>query len=294
MGDYLVPLQSLLTKAYINAKINQPILPNMSMAFMLKTTLRFLLLFALVLPSCVHHRELLNFNEGPDFSTMPDSSLYTALKIQPDDLLNISIQSADAAASAPYSISGSSLSTGAGAASANSTSSSSNGFLVDPDGNIFLPEIGAVKVAGLSTFIARDTITNRLKKYLRSPIVNVRMQNFKFTVLGEVEHAGSFSIPNERINILEAIGMAGDVGSYGNRANILVVREENGRRSFGRINLHQRDIFKSTYFYLKQNDLIYVEPIPVKTATITDGVSKYIQWITPIISILSIIITLSK
>lgn len=259
---------------------------------MLKTTLRLLLLFVLVLPACVHHRELLNFNEGPEFATMRDSSLYTALKIQPDDLLSISIQSADPAAAAPYSISNTTLSTGT--ASANSTATSSNSFLVDPLGNIYLPEIGAVKVTGLSTFSARDTITNRLKKFLRSPIVNVRLQNFKFTVLGEVGHAGSFTIPNERINILEAIGMAGDINPYGNRTNVLIIREENGQRSFGRIDLHRRDIFSSPYYQLRQNDLIYVESIPTKTATMVDGSTKYLQWALPIVSVISIIISLTK
>ena len=250
-------------------------------------------LLLITLASCVHHRELLNLNEGPEFPNLPESTLYTALRIQPDDLLSISIQSSDPVASAPYSLGSSPGITGNNAA-ANAAPTASNGFLVDPDGNINLPEIGMITVAGLSTFSARDTITSRLKKFLRAPIVNVRLQNFKYTVLGEVASPGAYSIPNERINVLEALGTAGDVGVYGNRSNVLVIREENGKRSFGRLDLHQRDIFNSPYFYLKQNDLIYVEPAKNKTATVSDSANKYLQWAAPILSIITIIITLSQ
>lgn len=256
---------------------------------MLKTYLRITLILTLALPSCVHHRELLNFNEGAPFPTLPDSVMATALRIQRDDLLNISIQSSDPTASAPYNLSAApSVATGATAANP------INGFLVDPMGNIYLPEIGAVTVAGLTTFSARDTITTRLRKYLRDPIVNVRLQNFKFTVLGEVSRPGTFSIPNERISILEALGTAGDIGVYGNRMNVLVIREENGQRSFGRLDLHQRNIFTSPYFYLKQNDLIYVEPSKNKTASVTDAGNKYLQWALPIVTVISIIVSLTR
>lgn len=240
--------------------------------------------------SCVHHKELLNLNEGPFFPNIPDSTRYKALIIQPDDLLSISIQSTDPLTSAPFNL---------GAApvldkNEPGNPASSNGFLVDPAGRVYLPEIGAVKVGGLTTFGARDTITARLKKFLRDPIVNVRLQNFKFTVLGEVGRPGTYNIPNERFNIFEAIGTAGDVGIYGNRSNVLVIREENGQRSFGRIDLHQRNLFESPYFYLKQNDLIYIEPSKYKTASVADGANKYLQWGLPIITIISIIVTLTK
>ena len=259
---------------------------------MIKTFLKIVPLLVM-LSSCVHHRELLNLNEGPEFPSLPESTLYTALRIQPDDLLSISIQSSDPVASAPYSLGTSPGITGSNA-STTTAPAASNGFLVDPDGNINLPEIGMIKVSGLSTFSARDTITNRLKKFLRAPIVNVRLQNFRYTVLGEVASPGAYSIPNERINVLEALGTAGDVGVYGNRANILVIREENGKRSFGRLDLHQRDIFNSPYFYLKQNDLIYVEPNKNKTSTVSDGANKYLQWGLATVTIISIIISLSK
>lgn len=251
----------------------------------------FIPLLLVLLNSCVHHRELLNLNEGSGFPNLPESTLYTALLIQPDDLLSISIQSSDPIASAPYNLGFASGPTGNTSVA---NTGAFNSFLVDPDGNIFLPELGRLKVAGLSTFDTRDTITARLKKFLREPIVNIRLQNFKFTVLGEVGRPGTFSILNERINIFEALGTAGDVGVYGNRMNILVIREENGKRSFGRLDLHQRDIFSSPYFYLRQNDLIYVEPSKHKTASVTDGANKYLQWGLPIVSIISIIISLTK
>ena len=260
---------------------------------MIRLSLQIIPLLFLTLSSCIHHKELLNLNEGAAFPGLPESTLYTALRIQPDDLLSVSIQSSDPVASAPFRL-GAAPMLGKNDLTGNTTSDASNGFLVDPAGNIYLPEIGAVKVVGLSTFSARDTITARLKKFLRDPIVNVRLQNFKFTVLGEVQRPGAFTIPNERINILEAIGTAGDIGVYGNRSNVLIIREEDGKRSFGRIDLHQRDIFQSPYFYLRQNDLIYIEPIKNKTASITDGATKALQWVLPIITVISIIVTLTK
>lgn len=255
---------------------------------MLKT-IPYLFLLAFILPACVHHRELVNLNEGPEFPAFADSTRYITLKIQPDDLLSISIQSADPITSAPYSLG--STATSDGKISAVNTPTE---YLVDPLGKIHLPEIGSVSVVGLSTNVARDTIVGRLKKYLRDPIVNVRLKNFKFTVLGEVSRPGAYSIPNERINVLEALGTAGDIGVYGNRSNILIIREENGKRSFGRLDLHRRDIFASPYFQLRQNDLIYVEPAKMKTASVTDTGNKYLQWALPIVSVISIIISLTK
>ncbi len=259
-----------------------------------RTYFPILLLLYLVMSSCIHHRELLNLNEGPAFPNLPQSTNYQPLLIQTDDLLQITIQSVDPVASAPYNL-GVVPAMDRNNASISATSlPPANGFLVDPTGNVYLPEIGAVKVAGLSTFSARDSIILRLKKYLHEPIVHVRLLNFKFTVLGEVGRPGSYSIPNERINILEALGAAGDISVYGNRINVLVIREENGQRSFGRLNLHQRDVFDSPYFYLKQNDLIYVEPTKYKTASVTDRANKYLQWGLPIVSVISIIVSLTK
>ncbi len=248
------------------------------------------------LTACIQHQQLVNFNEGPEFSTVAQQlALENPIRIQAEDLLAISVQTVDPVASAPFNLGGIPLT---GNSSANgstaSTALATPSYLVDANGEINLPVLGKIKVAGWSTLQARDSLTQRLNKYLNNPIVNVRLINFKFTVLGEVGGAGSYAIPNERINILEALGMAGDLTNYGDREKILVIREKDGQRSFGYLNLHQRDLFQSPYFYLSQNDMVYVEPMKAKIGTTSDATTKYVQWITPIISIISIIISLSR
>jgi len=252
----------------------------------------------LLLSSCIHHRELVNFNEGPSFSATPEAIANQApLVLQPDDLLAISVQSADPRASAPYNFTVlpeiSRTETGMITQATAATNMQPN-YLIDAAGTINFPSLGKIYAAGLSTSQLRDTLTMRIGKYVQNPIVNVRLTNFRFSVTGEVNGAGTFSLANERINILQALGMAGDVTNYGNRENILIVREQNGKREFGHINLHQRDLFKSPYFYLNQNDLIYVEPLPAKVGATSDASTKYLQWAFPIISVISIIVSLTR
>ncbi len=252
----------------------------------------------LLLSSCIHHRELVNFNEGPEFSAAAETiANQNPILLQADDLLAISVQSVDPRASAPFNFislpDGSTSETGGGVQPGTNAVAQPN-YLIDANGTINFPLIGPVRAAGLSTAQLRDSLSFQVSKYIQNPIINVRLTNFRFSVLGEVSRAGSFSISNERINILQALGMAGDLTNYGNRDNVLIIRERNGKREFGRLNLHQRDLFKSPYFYLMQNDLIYVEPLPAKIGSTSDGATKYLQWAFPIISIISIVVSLTR
>ncbi|GAB3930496.1 polysaccharide biosynthesis/export family protein [Larkinella terrae] len=134
------------------------------------------------------------------------------------------------------------------------------GYLVDADGNIQFPMLGKVKVAGLTSARTQELFQEKLKNYLKEPTVSVRFLNFKVSVLGEVARPSMFSVPNEQMNINEALSLAGDITIYGRRDNVLVIRETNGKREFGRINMNQRDLFKSPFYYLHPNDVVYVEP----------------------------------
>jgi len=134
------------------------------------------------------------------------------------------------------------------------------GYLVEADGTIKLPYLEKVKAEGLTRSELETELTEKFKNYTKNPVVNVRFLNYRVTVMGAVNKPGTFSIPNERITIIEALGLAGDLNMAGKRENILVVREYNGRRDFGRVNLLSKDIFNSPYFYLKTNDVVYVEP----------------------------------
>jgi polysaccharide biosynthesis/export protein len=254
------------------------------------------------LSSCIQHRELQNFNEGPAFPTVENIGPLPSLLLQPDDILSISIQSEDPEASAPFNFSAYPAAADPGTSGAMATSSKIGAgpasgpatYLIDANGEVNFPVIGKIKAAGLSTLQLRDTLTQRISRFINRPIINVRLTNFRVTLLGEVQRSGTYSFPNERVNILEALGTAGDITNYGDREQVLVIREENGQREYHYLNLHQKDVFRSPCFYLQQNDVIYVRPLRAKVGSTTDETSKYLQWAFPVISLVSIIISLTK
>lgn len=167
------------------------------------------------------------------------------------------------------------------------------GYLVEADGKIKIPYVGKVQAEGLTRLQLETTLTELFKDYTKNPVVNVRFMNYNFSVMGEVNNRGRFAMSNERTTILEAISMAGDLTDLGKRENVLVVREVNGERSFARVNLLSKDLFKSPYFYLKTNDLVYVEPVKAKFINRT-GVPQYLGIVAVGLSLLITIINLSK
>jgi polysaccharide export outer membrane protein len=134
------------------------------------------------------------------------------------------------------------------------------GYLVDSDGNINLPVIGLFHIAGLNRKEAIIQLQDTLRIYAKDPIVQIQILNYKITVIGDVARPGTYKIPNERITILEAIGLAGDLKMTGKRQNVLVIREENGKKQEYRVDLTNGAVFSSPVYYLKQNDVVYVEP----------------------------------
>ena len=167
------------------------------------------------------------------------------------------------------------------------------GYLVEADGNIKLPYVGLVKAAGLTRLQLEASLTELFKDYTKNPIVNVRFLNYSFSVVGEVNNKGRYNMPNERATILDALSMAGDLTELAKRENILVVRELDGKRNFGRINLLSKDLFKSPYYYLKNNDVVYVEPVKAKFIS-RNGVPQYLSIVAVGLSLLITIINLRK
>ncbi len=237
--------------------------------------------------ACIKHRELVNFDTGPAFDSLATSYEYPPLRIQYDDLLAITVlsQLADAKAVAPFQ-----AAANPGAAATGAPAEPT--YLVDVHGTVNLPMAGRVRVVGLTTQQARDTIAKYIEPYLKNPIINVKLANFRFSVLGEVNKAGTYTVPYERVTILEALSMAGDLTKYGNRGNILVIRQVGGQRQYGRLDLHRRDVFFSPFFFIQQGDIIYVEPLKAKVGDTADAATKYLQWSLPILTALSLLVTL--
>ncbi|QIL75342.1 polysaccharide biosynthesis/export family protein [Hymenobacter sp. HDW8] len=213
-------------------------------------------------------------------------------QIQPDDLLSITITSLSPESNILFN---NGVMQPAGSnSSIVSTNRTPDGYLVDKAGNINFPVLGRVKLAGLTKEQATEKMTSEIKNHVKNPIINIRFLNFKITVVGEVNRPATFTIPTERISIIEALGMAGDMTSYGKRENVLIIREKNGERRATRVNLASKDILNSPDFYLQQNDIVYVEPIKAKA--LQGGASSfYTPLITSAISIiLSVIIILTR
>ncbi|MDB5087660.1 MAG: Polysaccharide biosynthesis/export protein [Mucilaginibacter sp.] len=263
------------------------------------------LAYIITITSCVNQKQIAYFQKGvnqPD--TIAVAKAYVP-KIQPGDILDIKIGSLNPVASSffnPYSTvpvtsdnaSGSGNSIGALSSGAGSVQPVAPGFLVDSAGTIELPLIGLLKVAGLNTSEARDLIKDRLaNKYLKEPTVNVRFLNYKISVMGEVARPSVYTVPNERITLPEALSMAGDMTIFGKRENVLVIRDENGKKEFGRVNLTSREVYTSPYYYLHANDIVYVEPGKGRVAQ-TDKVYQILPVALSALSLISIIIIYSS
>jgi polysaccharide export outer membrane protein len=254
------------------------------------------------LSSCVNQKQIAYFQKGINQSdTIQVAKVYVP-KIQSGDILSISIGSLNPAASSffnPYSTTPANTDVTDATSLANGTmpaptlaQSASPGFLVAADGSIELPLLGNIKLAGLTTSEARDTIKNRLKHFLKEPTVNVRVMNYKISVMGEVTRPSVYVIPNEKITLPEAISMAGDLTIYGKRDNVLIIRDVDGKKEFGRINLNSREIYNSPYYYLHDNDIIYVEPGKGKAAQ-SDRIYQILPVLLSALSLITIIISYS-
>jgi polysaccharide biosynthesis/export protein len=183
--------------------------------------------------------------------------------IQKNDLLSVTVSSPNAAASQPFNtvVTVSTQTIGY-------TATQASGYLVDNDGYIDMPMLGRIKAAGQTKQQLKDNITKVLvdNKYLLFPVVSVRYLNFKVTVLGEVARPMVVNVPDEKINILEALGFAGDLTIFARRDNIALIREENGKRIVKRLDLNSGNLLTSPYYYLMSGDILYIEPNKTKVS----------------------------
>jgi polysaccharide biosynthesis/export protein len=246
----------------------------------MKVYSKFLIFFLIILvSSCAARKKYVYFNSAE--LTTQENNFNPKLKT--GDFLMINVYSSNLEASVPFNLPTLNTSVRAGYTTG---LSSITGYLINLNGEIDFPVLGTIKLLNLNTIEASDLIKKKLESYLSKPIVNVQIQNFKITVLGEVKRPGTFQIPNERITIIEALGLAGDLTINGVRQNVMLIRDVNGIKTEVILDLTSKDIFNSDYYYLSQNDVIYISPNQAKINSSTMSTSYGM-----FISIASLLIT---
>ena len=252
------------------------------------------LVITFILSSCGSVKKVPYFQNvsSTGVSTLPAEAVFHEPTIQPDDILSISIFTIDPTTSMIVNQLGTqALGSGQVVSSLNSNSPSANGFLVDKNGEIQISVIGKVKLLGLTTFEARDLIQELAAKSYTTPNVQVRYANFKVTILGEVARPASYTVPNEKVTLLDALGMAGDLTIYGKRENVMLIRAVDGHKQFARLDLNSADLFSSPFFYLKQNDVLYVEPNRGKAASLNAARTQTYAIIGTVITVIAALIS---
>lgn len=213
--------------------------------------------------STAKYKQVTYFNDLTDSNTVVQRiENYNPLKIQKDDILAITVSSLNTEASAIFNMGNTSSSQG-GASSA-----TANLFTVNSNGEIQLPLIGSMKVVGLTTEEARILVQKALLSFLKEPVVSLRLTNFKISVVGDVAKPGVYPVNSERVSVIDALGFAGDLSITAIRKNVLLIREVNGERKMVRLNLNSKELFNSPYFYLQNNDALYVQPSDAKYASV--------------------------
>ncbi|MGL5979832.1 MAG: polysaccharide biosynthesis/export family protein [Phocaeicola sp.] len=246
-----------------------------------RTALLTLLLLSLLASSCNSYKQVPYLQNAESCNTAQDVyPLYDA-RIMPKDLLTILVSTTDPLAATPFNLT---VPTGV-----NGESSLLQEYLVNNNGEIQFPVLGTLQLAGLTKGEAEQLIIDRLKNYLKeTPIVTVRMTNYKISVMGEVGKPGTFTINNEKVNIFEALAMAGDLTIYGKRQDMKLIREDaKGQRTIHTIDLTQADLINSPYYHLQQNDVLYITPNKTKAKN-SDISSSTTIWFTVLSSLLSV------
>lgn len=247
--------------------------------------------FVLVLSSCTVTKKSVYFNDlsSDTLLTQRVSATFEEPRIQADDILSIQVTTIDPQSSLVVN---QTMSTAAiGASSSSSTGNQMiSGFVVDKEGYVELNLLGKIKISELTTFEARKKIEAEAKRYYHAPTVQVRFANYKITVLGEVNRPATYTLPNEKVTVFDALGLAGDLTIHGKRENILLVRKAQDQNELVRLNLNDSKLLSSPYFYLKQGDVLYIEPAKSKVAQTN---AQRTQLIAIASSIISLLVTLA-
>lgn len=245
-------------------------------------TLVMLMAILMVFSSCGSRKNIVYFQpDSTQLNLVYDQFTPT---IQPNDILTIVVSASDPKVTVPFNPLSS---LGGGSPSQVADMAQRPTYTVDPKGNIHLPMLGTVHIAGLTRLQAIEKLRNDLSVYIKDPGVNMSFNNFKVSVVGEVARPGLFVVPTDRITVVEALSMAGDLTIRGVRENVLLIRETNGQKTMHRLDLTKQETLNSPYYYLAQNDVIYVEPNKTQINN-----SKVSANMSIIVSVASLLITL--
>lgn len=262
-----------------------------------RLTLGVLLAFLLV--SCQSYKKVPYLQDTALVNDTEQSVRQTAVKVMPKDLLTIAVSCSTPELAAPFNLVNSGTASGAeGKVMAQGTSSALQQYLVDNQGNINFPVLGEIHVGGLTKLEIENLIIDKLKVYLKeAPLVNVRIVNYRISVLGEVTKPGSFVVSNEKINLLEALAMAGDLTIYGMRDNVKLIRTgQDNKQEIITFDLNKAETVMSPYYQLQQNDIIYVTPNKTKAKNSDIGASTglWFSGISILMSIANLLITILR
>ncbi|WP_163408393.1 polysaccharide biosynthesis/export family protein [Flavobacterium ajazii] len=248
-----------------------------------KTSLFYLTVFLFF--SCASKKDIVYY-QNIDGTNISQNIASYEIKIQPDDLLMIIVSAEDPEIAIPFNLT-SVIVPNANNLMAAGGQQTQQSYLVDKEGNIEFPVLGKLQVGGLTRTEVLRLLREKISVYIKNPIINLRVINFKVSLQGEVNMPGTYSVASERITLIEALSMAKDLSVYGKRDNILIIREINGIKSYNRVDITKADFINSPFYYLAQNDVIYVEPNKTKINAAAVGPNTSV-----IISGLSILISL--
>lgn len=245
----------------------------------------FKLLFLFSLTACAVNKKNFKYFENLQNGNLETDIPVPSFRIEPNDLLAITITSSTPEAAKPYN---DLTSTGAG--------STGGGYLVSGDGYIEMPVLGSIKVAGLTKEQLRVNIKNSLveRKLLVDPAISIRVLTFKVTIVGEVAKPSVINVPSEKISLVDALALSGDLTPYGRRDNILIIRDDNGQKLTRRINLNSLELFHSDFYYLKANDIVYVEPTKAKIINSTTRTPQWVGFVLSAVTLAISVITFAR
>lgn len=234
-------------------------------------------LLVLVLVSCASRKDIIYLQDlegGSQQGQLIQEDIFKHLTLKPDDRITINISSYNLEAAMPYNLPVVSFNTGGQAATAQQQMQS---YLVNKDGNINFPQLGEVNVLGKTRNELEVYLEKKIKPFLPDAKANVQLVNFRVSILGEVSRPASYTVNRERISVLQAIAMAGDLTIHGKRDEIIVMREKDGGIKSYTLDIRSSDLMKSPAFYLQQNDILYVKPNkPRVNAAISSPTNSYI------------------